>query len=347
MMISLLAFMAPRRTATLWLHHCLRQAMRALKQTLQNPVGHGLTASLLLSALLSFAPLAAFAQSERLPIPALSSRVIDSTQTLSAADKQRIEAQLADIDARTGAQIVVLMVPTTRPETIEAYANRVGQAWKIGDAKEGKGLVFVIAKDDRTMRMEVARGLEGAIPDIAAARIIDNAVVPQLRQGDYAAGIEAALHELDARIGANGRLAASGEAGHSAAAPETAKSATGEPQHAWWDSNVLLIGLLLFFIVLYYVLQFFRRLLGTPLTLLLAGGVSGFGVYWIFSSALFAFIACALVCLMILGVISPSTLAAVASSSSRGGSGGSSRSGGGFKSGGGGSFGGGGASGRW
>lgn len=331
-MTDSLALMAPRYTAARWLRHFLCQAMRA----------PGFIAWVLLSTVLNLAPLAAYAQSERLPIPALSSRIIDSTQTLSAADKQKIEAQLADIDARTGAQVVVLMVPTTRPETIEAYANRVGQAWKIGDAKEGKGLLFVIAKDDRTMRMEVARGLEGTIPDIAAARIIDNAVVPPLRQGNYAGAIEAALQELDARItGSHSTAGSPANGSHNTAAQKS--------QSSGWGTDVLLVLFLVLFVALYYVLQFFRRVLGTPLSLMLIGGGTGLGAYWLTSSLLVAVIACIVICLMVLGIISPATIAAVASSSGRSskGSGGSSRSGGGFRSGGGGSFGGGGASGRW
>ena len=134
----------------------------------------------------------ALAQQNVLPIPALTARVIDQTGTLTEADRIALETTLESYEQSKGSQIVVLMVPTTHPEDIAAYAWRVADSWKIGRKDVGDGLLIVVAKNDRRMRMEVARALEGAIPDLAAARIIDQQMAPHFRQNDYAGGITAA-----------------------------------------------------------------------------------------------------------------------------------------------------------
>src|SRR3954469_8114248 len=108
-----------------------------------------------------------------LPVPALTARVIDQTGTLDDIERQGLEVKLAAFEKSRGTQIVVLMVPPTQPEDIASYANRVANAWKIGRRDVGDGVLLVVAKDDRKMRIEVAKTLEGAVPDIAAARIID------------------------------------------------------------------------------------------------------------------------------------------------------------------------------
>lgn len=134
------------------------------------------------------------------PVPALTARVIDQTGTLSAAQAEAIEARLRSLEEKSGSQVVVLMVPSTAPEDIAPYAHRVASDWKIGRKDVGDGLLIVIAKDDRRMRMEVARALEGAIPDLVAARIIDQQMAPFFRQNDYAGGILAAIDQVGARI---------------------------------------------------------------------------------------------------------------------------------------------------
>ena len=99
-----------------------------------------------------------------------------------------------------GTQIAILMVPTTQPEDIASYANRVGNAWKIGRKGMGDGVLLVVAKDDRKVRIEVAKTLEGAIPDLAAKQIIDEAITPNFRKGDFAGGLHAGVDQLIARI---------------------------------------------------------------------------------------------------------------------------------------------------
>jgi uncharacterized protein len=133
-------------------------------------------------------------------LPALSARVIDQTGTLDAASRAALEAKLAAFEQERGSQVVVLMVATTAPEDIADYTQRLGDAWKIGRPNVGDGVLFVIAKDDRRLRIATAKALEGAIPDLLARRILDQVVTPALRQGDYAGGIAAGVDQILARI---------------------------------------------------------------------------------------------------------------------------------------------------
>ncbi len=152
---------------------------------------------LLVFALLASLP--AFAQQA---VPALTGRVVDAAQILSATEAGSIETQLARIEQTRGSQIVVLLVNTVAPEDISSYANRVANAWKIGRRDVGDGVLIIIAKEDRKLRIEVAKSLEGAIPDLAAKQIISTSLAPALKAGQYAQGIEATIEALDKRIGA-------------------------------------------------------------------------------------------------------------------------------------------------
>jgi uncharacterized protein len=134
------------------------------------------------------------------PVPALTHRVIDTVSLLSPADRARLEQTLAGFEQETGAQIAVLLVATTAPEDIAAYAFRVADSWKIGRRGVGDGVLLVVARDDRTLRIEVAKRLEGAIPDLAAKRIIDERIRPAFRQGDHAGGLQAGVQSLMAAI---------------------------------------------------------------------------------------------------------------------------------------------------
>ena len=107
------------------------------------------------------------------PIPALTARVTDETNTLSASERQALERKLADWEQQSGNQLVVLIVPSTKPEPIESYSIRVAEAWKIGRKGKDNGAIFLIAKDDRRMRIEVGYGLEGVLTDITSHRIIE------------------------------------------------------------------------------------------------------------------------------------------------------------------------------
>ena len=284
---------------------------------------------------------AAMAQAPVAPVPELTGRVIDQSGTLSSSDVQSLTAQLKKLEDETGAQVVVLMVPTTAPEDIASYAWRVASSWKLGRKEIGDGTLIVVAKNDRRMRIEVARKLEGAIPDIMAARIIDGAMKPRFRADDYAGGLSAAIDQMSLLIH-----------GEKLPAP------TQQPQRSsqsWTDHLDFLLPLLLFGIPVGMAMA--RAIFGRFIGSLVVAGVVGFGVY-VFTASLIAAGLAALVGLLftLLSNISGGGGGGGGPYISTGGGGGwssgSSSSGdfgggGGFSSGGGGSFGGGGASGDW
>ncbi|MBN8225858.1 MAG: TPM domain-containing protein, partial [Xanthomonadales bacterium] len=129
-------------------------------------------------------------------IPALDAAVVDTTGTLDAATRQRLEAPARALQQRKGSQLQVLVVPSTQPESIEQYALRVFEAWRLGRGGVDDGVLLVVAKDDRAVRIETGYGLEGAIPDAVANRVIQEYLVPKFRAGDYAGGIEDATAVL-------------------------------------------------------------------------------------------------------------------------------------------------------
>ena len=129
-------------------------------------------------------------------VPAFSGHVVDLTQTLSSSEQVALEAKLKGFQETKGSQIAVLLVPTTKPEAIEQYAIRVVDQWKVGRKDIDDGLLVLIAKNDRTMRIEVGYGLEGAVTDLYAKRIISETMTPRFKQGDFAGGIEAATNQL-------------------------------------------------------------------------------------------------------------------------------------------------------
>ena len=131
----------------------------------------------------------AFAALADVAVPPLTGRVVDRTATLSSGDIASLDQTLKDFEARKGSQVAVLIVPTTQPETIEQYSLRVAEAWKIGRRKIDDGAILVVAKDDRKLRIEVGYGLEGALTDVTAKRIIDEVITPKFRNGDFGGGI--------------------------------------------------------------------------------------------------------------------------------------------------------------
>src|SRR5947209_8006101 len=139
----------------------------------------------LLALMLAFA----FAALADVAVPPLTGRIVDKTATLSSGDIASLDKTLQEFEARKGSQVAVLIVPTTQPETIEQYSIRVAEAWKIGRRKVDDGAILVVAKDDRKLRIEVGYGLEGALTDVTAKRIIDEVITPKFRAGDFAGGI--------------------------------------------------------------------------------------------------------------------------------------------------------------
>jgi len=273
------------------------------------------------------------------PIPELRARVLDLTGTLDPAALAAIESKLAAFEQEQGSQVVVLMVASTAPEDIADYTQRVGDAWKIGRKEVGDGVLFVIAKDDRRLRIATAKTLEGAIPDLMARRILDQAVTPAFRNGDYAGGIAAGVDQILARI-----------RGEALPLPE-ADTAKPAGRFEWMD---LLVFLVFAVPMISAVLRgIFGNKLGTLLTGLGAGALA-----WSLTAVLWIAIGAG-----VLGMLAGIFMQLMPSlpASGRGGRGGpwggtgsggfggrgGFGGGGGFSSGGGGNFGGGGASGGW
>lgn len=270
-------------------------------------------------------------------VPALTARVIDQTSTLSAAESSALESRLSAFEQETGAQVVVLMVMTTAPEDIASYANRVANTWKIGRKDVGDGLLLLVAKQDRKIRIEVAKSLEGAVPDLAAKRVIDEAITPHFKQGRFAAGIDAAISQISALIRSE-----------SPPAPTADSVASAAPSQgfSWTD-----IGIFLFFAVPVGA-AVARSVFGPVFGVLLVGLGTGFLAYLFTRSYLLAAFAGLLG--WVWGALSSAGSGPGSSRRSTPWSGGSSSgswSGSGsssdFGSGGGGDFGGGGASGDW
>jgi uncharacterized protein len=267
-------------------------------------------------------------------VPPLSGRVVDQTGTLSSDTIASLTQTLKDLQARKGSQIAVLIVPTTAPETIEQYSIRVAEAWKIGRKKIDDGALLVVAKNDHKLRIEVGYGLEGALTDATASRIISEIITPKFRSGDFAGGISDGVGRMISVID-----------GEPLPAPEPTQS-YGEPA----DLEDL-FPILLFVAIIVGGLS--RALLGRLAGSVATGGIIGV-VAWLMigSVALCAFSA---VIAFFLTMFADSFVSGGGGRSGGfvGGGGGSwsggsssSSDSGGF-SGGGGSFGGGGASGSW
>jgi len=304
--------------------------------------------ALLLAVWLPFASLAAWAQGGVQPVPPLTAHVMDGTGTLTAAQKAALEAKLSAFEQSRGAQVVMLMVATTQPEDIAAYAQRIGDSWKIGRKDIGDGLLLVVAKNDRTVRIETTKALEGAIPDLAASQIIETALTPRFRQGDFAGGLDAAADQIMARI-----------TGEKLPAPQqgnAGRSASG----GGFDWTTLAVFL---FFAVPIGGRILSSVLGRKLGSVATGGAVGV-LAWLFTSSLVIGGIAALAG-MVFALISGlgGGMGGMGGRSSGsgggfgrgglgggfggGGFGGGGRGGGGFSSGGGGNFGGGGASGNW
>lgn len=131
-----------------------------------------------------------------LEIPSLKARVTDLTGSLTPPDIEALEYQLKGFEERKGAQLVVLILPTTQPETIEQFGIRLFDAWKVGRKGVDDGVMLIVAKDDRTLRIEVGYGLEGALSDATAKRIIEELIVPRFKEGDVPGGVQAGVQAI-------------------------------------------------------------------------------------------------------------------------------------------------------
>lgn len=263
-------------------------------------------------------------------VPPLTGRVVDLTGTLSVDQAAALEQKLKTFEDSKGSQLAVLIVPTTQPETIEQYALRVVEQWKLGRKKVDDGALLLIAKNDRKLRIEVGYGLEGVLNDATSKRIIDEIITPKFRSGDFAGGI-------------------------SDGADRILKVIDGEPlpppKPEGEMPDLSLIGEYFPFLLILVLVGggIFRAIFGRLLGSLVAGG--GVALFIWFFLGVLSIAAIGGIIAFVVTLIGD-TIMSSGGSGSRGGygggfsSGGSSSSGGGF-SGGGGSFGGGGASGSW
>lgn len=262
--------------------------------------------------------------SAQVAVPTLTGRVVDQTGTLSAAQQATLDQTLATFESRKGTQIAVLIVPTTAPEEIEQFSIRVADKWKLGRKKVDDGAILIVAKDDRTMRIEVGYGLEGVLTDLTTKRIISEVILPRFKSQDFYGGITDGVAQIIHVV--------DGEP-----LPEPSRSTAG-------GTGGLGRFIPIIFILALAVGGVLRSALGRFPGALVTGGavaVIAWFVVGALSMALFAGAIALFVTLMSGGMGRYGTGGYYGGGMGRGGSGG-----GGF-SGGGGGFGGGGASGRW
>jgi uncharacterized protein len=256
-------------------------------------------------------------------VPPLTHRVTDLTSTLDAGQIQILEARLAGFEASKGAQLAVLIVPTTEPEAIEQFGIRVVEAWKLGRKNVDDGALLLIAKDDHALRIEVGYGLEGVLNDATAHRIIDEVIVPYFKRGEFYTGIESGLAAMMQVV--------SGEP----LPPPRRASASGR-----YDIESLLF---IAFGLVVVVGGILRAMLGRFPAAVLMGGALGVLAWFAIAQMVIA---------LLVGLMAFVFVLLGGGGRGFGGYGGGGFGGGGFGggggfSGGGGGFGGGGASGRW
>lgn len=266
-----------------------------------------------------------FVASADVAVPPLTGRVVDQTATLSPDEAASLEDKLKQFEERKGSQVAVLILPTTQPETIDQYSFRVVEQWKLGRKKIDDGVLLIVAKNDRKLRIEVGYGLEGALNDATAKRIIDEVITPKFRAGDFAGGITEGVGKILSVID-----------GEPLPVPDK------RPPSVEFDQlgeNFPLI-LAAAFVGGMILKAIFGRLLGSLLTGIAVGSIAWFVISALSIAAIAGLIA------FIFTLISDGIGSGGGGRSSGGGFSSGRSSSGGF-SGGGGSFGGGGASGSW
>lgn len=297
--------------------------------------------TLLLRLLLGLAALCGAAlpaqAQDLLPVPPFTARVIDTSSTLAPEQVAALEAKLAAFEAKRGTQIAVLLVTSTAPEELADYTQRVGDAWKLGRADVGDGVIVAVAVQQRRVRIAVAKALQGAVPDLAARQIIEQQIRPAFRAGDYAGGLNAAVDRLFERIENEGL---------------PAPAARSEAQGGFQLEELAMFFFVAVPIAGAVLTGIFGRKLGSLLTAAGAGGVG-----WWFSASLLVALGAGVAALVLVGIFGIGSAARRLGSRggnlphiggwSGGGGGWGGGGGGGFSSGGGGDFDGGGASGDW
>lgn len=271
-------------------------------------------------------------------VPKLSGRVVDLTGTLGAPEAERISAKLAAAERERGSQVAVLLVQTLGTETIEEFATRVTDEWKLGRAGVDDGVLFVIAKQDRRMRIQTGRGVQGVLTDALSRRIVEERVAPRFRSGDFAGGIEAGVDAILQAIAGEALPPPSGRK------PSREPSGTSIENFFW-----------LAFFAVPVVGAILRSLVGRFLGASLTSGATGFAAWLLFGSVVFGVIAAIAAFVAVLAMGTGAFRAGRGGGWGSGGwptgggswGGGSGSGGSGGFSGGGGGFDGGGASGGW
>lgn len=274
---------------------------------------------------------------EEVLVPQMKARVTDLTQTLTTSQQQALEHILANLEQTKGSQVVVLIINTTKPETIEQFSIKVVEKWRLGRKKVDDGVLFLIAKQDKKMRIEVGYGLEGALTDAMSKRIIEQLVAPRFRKGEFYQGIKAGVLAIVKKV--------EGEP-----LPEIDQPTPLIKKGPIYE--ILATFSIFFFIMLFVLQPLLRKLMGNFFSSVSSGSVAGILLFFITGSIFAAFIFGFVFCMIAL-VSSTQAAKGIASTMHRrggfystGGFGSSGGFGGGF-SGGGGGFGGGGASGGW
>ncbi len=296
------------------------------------------TAGRLLAGAVGFLLLAAAAfaadPTDPIAVPKLTGRVVDLTGTLSVPEREALAGKLAAFEGSRGSQVAVLLVPSIGTETIEEFATRVTDAWKLGRAGVDDGVLFVIAKQERKLRIQAGRGVQGTLTDALSKRIIVERVTPRFRTGDFAGGIDAGVESIMKAI-----------EGEALPPPAAKKKSPGRPVSVTSSYESFLW---LAFLVVPVAGLVLRSLLGRFLGAGLTGGVTGLAAAFVFGSVIFGVVAAVGAFILVLGMGSGRFGGRGGAGFPIGGSwGGGGSSGGGGFSGGGGGFDGGGASGDW
>jgi len=286
-------------------------------------------AALLMAVGLAFA---ADPPADPIPVPKLTGHVVDLTGTLTSPERERIDAKLRDFEQSRGSQVAVLLVPSIGPEAIEDFATRVTDAWRLGRKGVDDGVLFVIAKQERKMRIQTGRGVQGTLTDILSKRIVADIVAPRFRTGDFAAGVNDGVDAIMKAI--------EGED-----LPLPAKKPQRKVDTVSSYGDFVWIAFFLVPVVAMVLRGIVGRFAGAGLT----GGVTGLAAGWIFGSVAFGVIAAILA--FVFGLFAGTGVGRGVRGGGwgggfGGGGGGFGGGGGGF-SGGGGGFDGGGASGEW
>jgi uncharacterized protein len=289
------------------------------------------------AAMLVIAAPAFAAAGDPIAVPKLTGHVVDGAGMLTEREHSALEGKLADFERDRGSQVVVLLVPSIGEETIEEFAGRVTDDWKLGRKGVDDGVLFTVAQKERRMRIHTGRGVQGTLTDALSKRIITEIVAPRFRTGDFAGGIDAGVDAIFKAI-----------EGEQLPAPKATAQRHVDTMSSF--SNFLWIG----FFVVPIVGMILRSIVGRVFGAGLTGGITGIAAWLVFGS-LIATIAIAVLAFLFT-LISGTGVGGVRpggwgggglGGGGFGGGGGFSGGGGGGFSGGGGSFDGGGASGSW